>query len=409
MKANTTMMDGAAQSPSRPFADVGGGDAADKVHGRVQFDTNTLASGIDRPIDEDGKASDATALTRVRLPIKQLTLFTRQMAMLMTSGSGVVPAISSIARQFPKPAHRQLMLRIVQDLEEGLTLVDALRKYPLAFDSTFCAIVAAGEATAQLGEMFDSLSKVVGKRRAMQNKIYGAMAYPGLLSMLCVGIITVMMFFVIPRFSIMFTTLSVPLPASTAFFIGTADLVRSHWPLFLIALLLCVGATTLGVVSSVGRKWISNVSTQLPFVGRVISGLIQGDTFRVLGMLVEARVGLLEAIDLVRGVTANGRFQQLYERMYTEVQSGGSISRAMDSSSLIAPTICHAVRTGEESGQLGGAMSYVADVLDEDNEELLNVATKLLEPLILIVMGIVVGAVAISLFLPLFDMTSAIS
>lgn len=161
--------------------------------------------------------------------------------------------------------------------------------------------------------------------------------------------------------------------------------------------------------SARGRQWITDVTPRIPVVGKLISGLIQGETFRVLGMLMEAHVGVLEAIELVRGVTSNKRFQQLYDGMESEVTSGGSISVALETSGLISPAICHAVRTGEESGQLGSAATYVADVLDEDNTELIDTLTKLVEPAILIVMGFVVGSVAVSLFMPLFDMTSAVS
>ena len=147
---------------------------------------------------------------------------------------------------------------------------------------------------------------------------------------------------------------------------------------------------------------------RVPLIGHVVTGLIQGETFRLLGMLIEAHIGLLEAIHLVKSVTSNKRFQELYQSMETEVTEGGSISRALEASRLVSPPICQAIRTGEENGALGAAMSYVANVLDEDNTELIDTVTKLLEPMILIIMGVVVGGVAVSLFLPMFDMTSAI-
>ena len=125
-------------------------------------------------------------------------------------------------------------------------------------------------------------------------------------------------------------------------------------------------------------------------------------------MLLEARVAVLDSIDLVRGLTRNYQYQGLFDKIEDAVTSGNNLSDALEASGLVDPAMCQAVRTGEESGNLGGAMSYGADVLDEDNEELVSAATKLLEPLILIVMGVVVGAVAISLFLPLFEMTSMV-
>jgi type IV pilus assembly protein PilC len=146
----------------------------------------------------------------------------------------------------------------------------------------------------------------------------------------------------------------------------------------------------------------------LPFIGRLASGLIQGQVFRTLGMLIEARVSVLESLDLARRATNNDRFQQMFDRIENAVTGGASFSDTMEASGLIDPAVCQAVRTGEESGNLGGAMSYAADVLDEDNTELVHTVTRLLEPVIIIVMGLIVGVVAVSLFMPLFDITTMV-
>ena len=345
---------------------------------------------------------------QVKLSIRQLTMFTRQMAMLLTSGSGVVPALQSIAKQFEKPAPRQMVRQLCTDLEEGNTLAEALRKFPRTFDSTYCALVAAGEASATLTEMFTRLAKIIGKRRAMRNKAMGAMAYPTLLSALSVNILGVLMFFVLPRFKDMFKTLNVPLPGTTQLMLIVADFARTYWYGVLAAMLAAGFGIVTFAVSDRGRTWLSNLLLHVPILGKLMSGLIQGETFRVLGMLIEARISVLESIDLVRGVTGNRRFQQLYESMENDISGGGSISQSLERSGLISAGICQAIHTGEDSGQLGVSMNYVADILDEDNTELINTVTKLVEPLILIVMGVVVGFVAVSLFLPLFDVTSAI-
>jgi type II secretory pathway component PulF len=343
-----------------------------------------------------------------RLPIRQLAVFTRQMAMLLNAGSGIVPALQSIARQLAKPTHCRLIHRVCLDIEEGEPLASALRKYPAAFDPTYCAIVAAGEATATLPEMFERLARIVGKRRVIRNRILGAMAYPALLSLLSVSILSVLLFFVLPRFGDMFKTLGVELPASTSTLLSIGAWAKAFWYVEVPLFLLLIGGLVFALQTPRGRQWMSDVSIRIPLLGRLISGLIQGETFRVLGMLIEARVGVLEAIELVSGVTRNSRFQKLYDNMAEEVTSGGSVSTALESSPLISSAIAQAIKTGEESGQLGPAATYVANILDEDNTEMIDTITKLVEPLILIVMGFVVGSVAVSLFMPLFDMTSAI-
>ncbi len=346
---------------------------------------------------------------RAKFPLKQLVIFTRQMAMLLTSGSAVVSSLNAISRQLRKPDPKRVMGQLKADLEEGSTLAESLRRWPKIFDASYCAVVAAGEASATLPAMFDRLAKIVGNRRAVRNKVIGATIYPALLICLCVATLLIMLFFVLPRFGDMFNTVGVPLPVTTRALLGMADLLRRYWPGLLGGLVMCVAGLLFLALHRVGRQWCSDVQTRLPVVGRVMSGLLQGQIFRTLGMLLEARVSVLESLDLVRGTTRNKYFQGLFDRIDEAVTSGHLLSDALESSGLIDAAICQAVRTGEGSGNLGGAMSYAADVLEGDNVELVQAVTRLLEPAILILMGLVVGVVAVSLFLPLFDITSMVS
>ncbi|HUU84473.1 MAG TPA: type II secretion system F family protein [Phycisphaerae bacterium] len=380
--------------------------AVEQLRQRGLMVTN-IQTASDRDVERQARSADV-ATTGSRLPLKQLVLFTRQMAMLLTSGSAVVPALEAIARQLRNPDHGSLIKKVKDDLEEGCTLTEALCRFPRAFDPTYCAVIAAGEASATLPQMFDRLSRIIGKRRAMRNKVLGSMAYPGLLIVLCTAVLSVLMFFVLPRFGDMFAMMSVPLPTFTTLLLAGAEGLRHYWPVVVLLVLGMAGGVVYLVVTPRGRQWCANGQLRIPLLGRLLSGLIQGQTFRTLGMLLEAHVGVLDALDLARRATKNNRFQALFDGVEGAVTSGNSLSGALESSRLVDAAICQAVRTGEESGNLGGAMSYVADVLDEDNTELLNTLTRLLEPTILIIMGVLVGAVAISLFLPLFDMTSMV-
>jgi type II secretory pathway component PulF len=353
-------------------------------------------------------AAPRTVAADTRVSLKVLTLFTRQMAMLLRSGSAVVPALWAIARQMRRREHVAMIEHLKLDLEEGITLSEALRKFPRVFDSTYCAVVAAGEASANLGEMFNRLAAIIGKRRAMRNKIIGATAYPLLLTLLCTVVINILLFFVVPRFGDMFKTLGAQLPSSTACLLELSDYIRSGWPLMAGGLGTSLVCGVLLIKTAAGQQWLSDLQVHIPLLGALRARLIQGQVFRILGMLIESRVGVLDALDLARGVTRNSRFQAMFDAIEAAVTGGGSMSTAMEASRLISPSICQAIHTGEESGKLGEAVSYVADVLDEENSELVGVLTKLMEPLILMVMGVVVGAVAISLFMPLFDLTSAV-
>lgn len=342
------------------------------------------------------------------LNLATLALLTRQMAMLLKAGSALVPALSAIGRQMKKPQHAALCQELVAELEQGTSLTESLRKFPRTFDSVYCAIVAAGEASGALPDMFQRLSSIVGAKRALQKKIFGALAYPFLLIMLCANILSVLMMFVLPRFADMFVQLGVETPASTQLLLQVGQGVRDYW----YVLVLGIMASIAGVVSLIstpgGRQWMSDIQVMIPVIGPLRSRLIQAQVFRTMGTLLESRVGVLDTLELVRESTANRRFQKLFDGLEEGVTSGGQLSRAFEVSGIVDPAICQAIRTGEESGSLGVAVTYCADVMDESNTELISVVMRLVEPAILIMMGFVVGGVAISLFLPLFDLTAAI-
>lgn len=350
----------------------------------------------------------AAAAAGTRLSLKTLVFFTKQMTMLLKAGSAVVPALTAVRRQLRKPAQVALVNALIADLEEGSSLADALGKHPRTFAPTYRAIVAAGEASATLPRMFERLTGLLARRRAVRNKIWGAMAYPAFLVFLSINVLSTMLLFVIPRFSVLFTTLQLELPRSTAVMLKLSAWLQSDWPI--LVAVAAAGAAGLLVLftSAQGRRLMADVQTEVPLIGRLWSRLIQGQLFQTLGMLIECRVGLLDALALGRGVTTNRRFQTLMDDIEQAVTSGDRISSALKRAGFISPSIYHTVHTGEENGNLGAAITFCAETLDEENAEIISTITRLIEPMILIVMGVLVGTVAVSLFMPLFDMTSAI-
>lgn len=365
-------------------------------------------AGSEESDPAEARRAEDDELGNLKLSVGKMTLFTRQMAMLLKSGSAVVPALLSIAQQVTDPRERRMVHLIKDDLEEGNTLTDALRKFPRTFPPSFCAIIAAGESSATLPQMFGRLATIIAKRQAIRNRIIGAMTYPILLSMLSLSVLGVMMFVVVPRFAGLFTTLGVSLPTTTEMMITAASSFRDSWlPIFAVLVVMTLGLIWI-LHTERAKQVVSNMQIRIPVLGRLISRLIQAQVFRVLGMLLEAKVGLLEAMQLARGITRNGAYQDLLDKLDDSVTRGDSISGAMEGGSLVSPAFIQAIRTGEQSGRLGESITFVADILDEENSELLMATTKLIEPLVLILMGCAVGTVAVSLFLPLFDMTAAI-
>ncbi|GMU37553.1 MAG: type II secretion system F family protein [Phycisphaerae bacterium] len=357
---------------------------------------------------EAAKATTARAPATLKLPLKPLVFLTRQLAILLKAGSALVPALQVIRRQLKKPAHEAMLRSLINDLEDGLPLADAMRKFPETFDPAYRAVVAAGEASATLPAMMERLASILVRRRALRNKILGAMTYPLVLLVMSINVVCGMMMFVVPRFAGMFKTIGVEIPWSTQFLLNVSGWLEQYWAIPAgAAIVLGVGLFLL-LGSKPGRRVLVNVQTEIPLMKRLTGRLIQARIYRTLGTLIECRVGVLDALELSREITGNRRFRRLFDDIVEALTSGDRISSVLLRSDFIEPSLAYSIQTGEENGALGPSISYCADILEEENAELIAAMTRLVEPMILVVMGVVVGGVAISLFLPLFDVTAAL-
>lgn len=340
-----------------------------------------------------------------RLNSKELLLFTRQMTMLLRAGSPIVPTLVAISKQMSGTS-KLVIDAIHRDTEGGRGLADAMREFPGTFPETYIAIVNAGEMSATLPEMFARLGTMLKRNLEIRNRVVSAAAYPVLLICLSSSIITTMIVFVVPRFKSLFASLNAPLPFSTQVMFGASDFARGNW-------MWLVGAAAVVVIASItvcktraGRQWLCDLQTQLPVVGRLLSNLLLAQMYRVMGLLLESRVGLMDTLALAGRVSSNKTYQQLNGAMADSIEQGNGLSEALSKSAMVSPSVAQAISIGEQSGNLDQAMLFVADILDEENFQLINTVTKLLEPLILIMMGFVVGGIALSLFIPLFDLAA---
>ena len=337
---------------------------------------------------------------------RSLLVFTRQMKMLLESGASVVPALSAIEQQFGRATFAPTIRAIRESVEGGGTLSEAFAKHPRVFRPFFCTIVAAGEATGKMSEAFDRLSRLIEHQDRVNKTVIGAMLYPALLATMCLGVINLMFFFVLPRFSTLFEALHRPLPATTQLMFAISDAFRSYWPLALGTLLGLVLLIAWMANSSLMRPRIDAWIVRAPFIGRLAGRLIFGNVLRIWAAMLRCHVPLIEAIQQSRNIVRNRTFQQMIAELEETVASGGRIGDVLGAARLVDPIISSAIATGEENGRLAEAVDFVSRWVDADNEQMIGVATRILEPAMLGLMGLIVGGVAMSLFLPLFDMAT---
>jgi type IV pilus assembly protein PilC len=344
---------------------------------------------------------------RKRVTARDLILFTRQMKMLLESGTPLVPALAAAEEQATRPAMRAVLKRVRVRVEEGDSLAAALQSEENLFDPVFRSMIVAGEATARLPHTFGRLCALAQQQRQTRKLVIGALIYPAILSVMLVGVLAVLLLFVIPRFRMLFATLRSPLPPTTQFLFAVSQYVLHGWP-YLLGLLAAMIA---GLIACLRlprtRVWLNEFVLRLPLIGSLAGRLLFARVVRIWAAMLRSHVPLLETIRQSRGAVNSSTYLDLLTKVEETVASGGRMGQAIANARLADPVIVSALRTGEENGRLSDAAEFVSDWMDEENTASVQQLTRMAEPLLLAVMGLIVGFVAMSLFLPLFDLASA--
>jgi len=353
-----------------------------------------------------GTAARRTLQSRSISP-RDLILLTRQMKMLLEAGAPLVPALLATETQTVKPLMRELLARVRTRVEEGASLAVALEPEAAYFDPVFRTMIGAGEATATLPAVFGRLCGLAQQQQQTRKQVVGALVYPSVLSILLTGVVAVLLFFVVPRFRMLFLNLRSPLPATTKLLFAASEGFKAYWPYAAAAFVAALVALVLLVRLPATRIWWDHFILNVPVVGRVVARLIFARVVRVWAAMLRCHVPLLETIRQSREAIRNAAFLKLVAEVEEAVASGGRVAQALEAARIADPIIVSAVRTGEENGRLSESIDFVSGWVDEDNANLIQQLTRLAEPIVLAVMGLVVGFVALALFVPLFDLATA--
>jgi type II secretory pathway component PulF len=333
-------------------------------------------------------------------------MFTRQLHVLSRSGTALVDALRSLERQSRDLAWREVVGDVRNLVERGQPLSQAMARHPNCFDPICRSLISAGEMGGSMEKMLDRLATLCRKQLQLRSAMVGAMIYPCLLIAVAFAVFTLMLLFVLPRFSEMFQSMDIPLPIMTRLLIDFSAFLKTWWWAVATGLIAASFGTKYWSKTVHGRAFLNGAVLWLPIAGRLVRTLLVARIVRVLGVLIAGRVPLLEALGLARQTAGNLRYSELIARAETAVTGGATVSSVLAESELIEPSLCEAIRSGEKSGELATLLLSMADFLDEENEVIIRSLTSILEPVILIVLGAVVGLVAMSLFLPMFDLTN---
>ncbi|MBI4581249.1 MAG: type II secretion system F family protein, partial [Planctomycetes bacterium] len=381
-------------------------EANRELHGRNLFVTR-LTAARDALTGASARSPRRSWMAGRPGTVRDLLMLAQQMTMMLRAGSRVVPALEAITSQITRPPWRAIVADIQEQVESGSPLSAAVAKYPEVFNESWRAIIAAGESTGQIAEAFERLSVMTKQQQQVRTKLIASVVYPAVLMCISVGVLCVLMFFVLPRFDDLYAMLNTPLPTMTQVLLRASRWMLGNKVLVLVGLAAAIAGPVVLIRMTAFRQWVDNLLVRLPLAGKLARQIILARIFRIWGTAVRSSVPLMESLDLSRGVTRNLAYRGLMDEIVRAVEQGSSIGSVLMGHPLVPRTMASAIATGEQSGQLGESLLFLAGYMEEENTQALGTMTRLIEPVILVFMGVTVGVVAISLFLPLFDLTSA--
>lgn len=404
MKYAYTGFDQSGKKSSGSLEASGVDDATDRLRRQGVFVVS---------IEESAKAGNAARVEKRagrsgRKPsAKVIAQFARELSVLVSTGTPIADAIESLEKQASTDAWKSVVSSVRKRLEEGDALSEALESHSEVFDSIFCSLVAAGESSGQLDKMLHRLAILTRRQAQVRSSVIAAMMYPILLTCVCIAVLLLMLGVVLPRFSGLFETLDTPLPASTKFLVALSGMMLGYWWIALPATIAGGAGVVWWFRTTPGRRFWERSLLGLPKIGPIMRSFGTARVARIMGTLLEAKVPMMETISLTRRSVSNHAFVAMLDRAERGVTKGDPISTAFIESDLFVPASAQAVRNGEQSGRLAEVMVHIADYLEDENESTIKALSSLLEPLIMLVLGGLVAFVAVSMFLPLFDLTAS--
>ena len=340
---------------------------------------------------------------------KDITLFTRQLATMMKAGVPLLQSFDIVGKGHSNPAVAKLLMDIKNEVETGNSLTNAFRKYPLHFDALFCNLVGAGEQAGILDSLLDRLATYKEKILAIKSKIKAALFYPISIIVVAFIITAIIMIFVIPAFKDLFSNFGANLPAPTLFVMAISDIfVQWWWAIF--------GSVGFGVwfffytwKRSVKMQIVMDrLSLKVPIFGPLIRKATIARWTRTLSTMFAAGVPLVEALDSVAGAAGNHVYYEATKKIQQEVSAGISLTVAMTNTNVFPNMVIQMVSIGEESGSLDGMLSKVADFFEQEVDDAVEALSSLMEPMIMVVLGVLIGGMVIAMYLPIFKMGQAV-
>ena len=344
-----------------------------------------------------------------KITAADISIFARQLSTMMSAGVPLVQSFEIAARGNENPRMQDLLLTIKSDIESGSTMAEALAKHPYYFDELFCNLVQAGEHAGILEDLLDKIATYKEKVETIKGKIKKALYYPAAIIVVSFVITAILMIFVIPEFASMFKNFGADLPALTQFVVNASDIFVEYWYLiFGIAIGSVYAFIEANKRSIKFNHAMQRLSLKMPIFGALLEKSAIARFSRTLSTMFAAGVPLVEAMNSVAGATGNIIFHDATLKMRDEVSTGQQLNISMSASNLFPNMVVQMVAIGEEAGSVDAMLAKVADIYEQEVDDAVDAMSSLMEPLIMVVLGTLIGGMVVAMYLPIFKLGAVV-
>jgi type IV pilus assembly protein PilC len=357
------------------------------------------------------KIDEASATKKPRrghIKMRDVVIFTRQFSTMINAGLPLVQALTILAEQSQNRVLADITRKIVFDVESGNTVADAMSKHPQAFSPLYVNMVAAGEAGGILDTILMRLATFMEKNDALVRKVKGAMIYPSVIMSVAGIAVTVLLIFVIPVFENLFSSAGLALPLPTRIVMGASRFLKGYWYIIIGIVVAAWFAYKRYAATSDGRLKIDRLLLQVPVLGDVLRKSAVSRFTRTLGTLVSSGVSILDGLEITARTAGNRVVQDAIMESRSSIAGGDTIAAPLKKSGVFPPMVISMISVGEQTGGLDEMLSKIADFYDDEVDAAVGNLLSLLEPLMIVFLGVVVGGMVVSMYLPIFDMINAV-
>ena len=358
-------------------------------------------------IDEASQAANKKK-SAGKISMRDVVIFTRQFSTMINAGLPLVQALDILAKQSENKALKDVTRAVVFDVESGHTVADALRKHPKAFSDLYVNMVAAGEAGGILDTILMRLATFMEKNDALVRKVKGAMIYPGVIMSVAAIAIVVLLVFVIPVFEKMFASVGMALPLPTRVVIGMSRFLQDYWWAVIAGLVVLVYSVKKYYSTPEGKLAIDRTLLRMPVLGDVLRKSAVSRFTRTLGTLIGSGVSILDGLEITAKTAGNRVIQDAIMESRASIAGGETISAPLQKSQVFPPMVISMIAVGEQTGGLDEMLSKIADFYDEEVDAAVSALLSMMEPIMIVFLGVVVGGMVVAMYLPIFDMINAV-